>query len=483
LFLRADATSVLWSGAEVALRCGLRMDVGDLKSKELRTFAALHAALHDPVENRRDKARKALAKFLSDRGLTHNDIPAIFARIGQLEAASAPPPPPNDPRDAQPNPFEDPAYTPAGLVRGIVEKYLTMEWHVAVIYSLWLVFTHVYLQFEIAPRLVMVSEGPDAGKSTARKVASHLVYRPNEEALGTAAAIRDYLDHGPGTILLDELDYLDADARRQLLKLWNLGHERGAKISLMVKGRRKLVSIHAPILGAGIGDVLERTQQTRTFRLDMEPYTQETKPERRYDSSDVADLNAVYSYLRNWARNVKLNPDPDTAGLIRRFADNARGLLAVADSCGREWGRLARDAVMVFADREKAEQPHLLIVKHGLAIFDAAGLDQAKDVISTVQFNRELRLLEFPDAHWSRYRGAGGMAYPHPITVSEQAALLRRKPNKIASFSQWPGGKRIPGMTSSKAYRRGDFEAAWRKHEAAKERAELRLRLVTPISD
>src|SRR5262249_4276640 len=156
--------------------------------------------------------------------------------------------------------FKDPAFTPVGLVRGIIEKYLAMEWYVSVIYSLWIVFTHVYTRFEIAPRLVMVSEGPDSGKSTARKVASHLVYRPNEEALGTAAAIRDYLDHGPGTILLDELDSLDADTRRQLLKLWNLGHERGAKISLMVKGRRKLVSIHAPILGAGIGDILERTQ-------------------------------------------------------------------------------------------------------------------------------------------------------------------------------------------------------------------------------
>ena len=125
----------------------------------------------------------------------------------------------------------------------------------------------------------------------------------------------------------------------------------------------------------------------------MAPYTEETKPERRYDSGDVGDLDTVYAYLRNWARNVKLNLDPDTTGLIHRFADNARGLLAVADSCGPEWGKLARDALMVFSDRERAEQPHFLIVKHGLAIFDALGLNQAGDVISTVQFNRELRLL------------------------------------------------------------------------------------------
>jgi hypothetical protein len=153
----------------------------------------------------------------------------------------------------------------------LIEKYLSMKWYISVIYSLWIVFTHVYIKFEIAPRLVMVSEEPDSGKSTARKVASHLVYRPNEEAFGTAAAIREYINQGPGTILLDELDYLDKDARRELLKLWNLGHERGAKVSLMVKGRRKLVDIHAPILGAGIGDILERTSMLTCRRPPRRP--------------------------------------------------------------------------------------------------------------------------------------------------------------------------------------------------------------------
>jgi hypothetical protein len=75
------------------------------------------------------------------------------------------------------------------------------------------------------------------------------------------------------------------------------------------------------------------------------------------------------------------------------------------------------------------------------------------------------------------------MAYPHPITVPEQAALFRRKPNKVMSFSHWPAGKRLPGTSSIKVYRRGDLEAALRRHEAAQERAGPRLRLVTPTSD
>jgi hypothetical protein len=450
------------------------------KETTAQQFAKIFAVFVDPgtPQGIRDNAESRMDAWLKRHGKTRSEIPSILAQAAVDDAASRPPPQPSDPRDTQTQPFDDPAFTPAGLVRGLSEKYLTMEWYVSVIYSLWICFTHVYTQFEIAPRLALVSEVPDAGKSVARKVARHFVYRPNEEALGTAAALRDYLHQGPGTMLLDELDYLDADARRQLLKLWNLGHERGAKISLMVNGKRELVSIHAPILGAGIGNFLERTQETRTFRLDMEPYTEETRPERRYDSGDVGDFDAVYAYLRHWARNVKLNLDPDTTGQIRRFADNARGLLAVADSCGPEWGKLARDALMVFSDREKAEQPHFLIVKHGLAIFDALGLDRAGDIYSTVQFNRELRLLDLPDARWSRYRGAGGMAYPHQITVPEQAALLRKRPNAITSKAHWPPGKRIPG-TSLKVYRRGDFETALRKHEPAQKCTEPGLPLLT----
>src|SRR6516165_256046 len=271
------------------------------KKTPAQTFAAIFArftAGSTPEE--RATGERMMDRWLARHGKTRADIPQILAQAVADEAASQPPPPPSDPRDTKPHPFKDPAFTPFGLVHGIVGKYLTMEWYVQVIYALWIVFTHVYTQFEIAPRLVMVSEGPDSGKSTARKVASHLVYRPNAEALITAAALREYLDQGPGTVLLDELDYLDTDARRELLKLWNHGHERGAKMSWMVGGKRKSVDIHAPVLGAGVGgDFLERTQASRTFRLDMEPYMEETRPERRYDSNDVGDLNQVYSFLRN----------------------------------------------------------------------------------------------------------------------------------------------------------------------------------------
>jgi hypothetical protein len=237
------------------------------KSTPAQTFKRIFDTwMHPSTDPKtRSNAERKMDAWLKRNGKTFTDISAILAQAAAEIAAAAPPPPPSDPRDAQPHPFEDPRFTPVGLVHGIVLKYLVMEENVAVVYSLWIVFTHVYTQFEIAPRIALESDEPDAGKSTARKVGSHLAFRPNEETLGSEPAIREHLDRGPGTVFLDELDLIEMDTRRALLRLWNLGHERGAKIGLKEKGKRKLYNIHAPILGAGLGSFLERVQYTRTF--------------------------------------------------------------------------------------------------------------------------------------------------------------------------------------------------------------------------
>ena len=153
------------------------------KSTPAQTFARIFAVWACPgaLQGDRDNAERQMDAWLARYGKTRSDIPSILAQAGLDDAAAAPPPPPSDPRDTQPHPFENPRFNPASLVQGIVEKYLTMEWYVSVIYSLWIVFTHVYTLFEIAPRLVMVSEGPYSGKSTARKVARHLCTDPTRK--------------------------------------------------------------------------------------------------------------------------------------------------------------------------------------------------------------------------------------------------------------------------------------------------------------
>ena len=111
------------------------------------------------TEHERAEGEKKMDAWLRRHGEKRIDIQRILAKAAADTAARQSQTAQSDPRDAQPHPFGNPQYTPFGLVHGIVGKYLTMDWYVQVIYSLWIVFSHIYPQFEIAPRLVMVSEG------------------------------------------------------------------------------------------------------------------------------------------------------------------------------------------------------------------------------------------------------------------------------------------------------------------------------------
>jgi Protein of unknown function (DUF3631) len=444
------------------------------KSTPSQRFAKIFAMWVDnnaPDEVRAAAERK-LDQWLKNHNKTRGDISSILTQAAADDAAANPPPPPHDPRDSAPHPFEDPQFTPAGLVEGIVSKYLTMKPHVGVIYSLWICFTHVYLKFAIAPRLALTSEDPDSGKTTAKDIARHLVFRPNPEDLGTGAAIGEFLDQGPCTVLLDELDQVDTEGRRRLQLIWNLGHKRGAAYSMVIRGQRKLIRLHAPVLAAGVGSFLAPTQKSRAFNLEMEPYTEETKPEREYTSEDdFSDLDCVYSYLRNWAAKVKLNSKPAMPpGVLRRFGDNVRGLLAIADSCGPEWGQRAREAIMVLLEKEQAERPHITILRHGIVIFDALGVDQ----IRSTGFNRELKQLDLPDAKWTRYRGASGTEYARPIEMYEQARLLA-KAGIHSTRCRFADG------SQGRGYKRAQFEEALRNEKFGVGRG--RLRLVLPKSN
>ncbi len=342
------------------------------KTTPAQLFARMFMMWMDPAteDELRQTAKSKLEAWLKRHNKTWKDASAILAQAAADDAAAQPQPSPSDPRDAEPNPFDDPQFTPAGLVEGIVAKYVTMKPHVSVIYALWICFTHVYTRFSIAPRVALISERPDSGKSTALEIARYLVFRPNTETAGTGAAIADFLGQGPCTVLYDELDHVDAEARRRLQQIWDLGHRRGAQISLKIGGQRKLIGLYAPMLAAGVGSFLAPQQRSRTFVLEMEPYTEETKPQCEWSTAgeeDVQNLNKVYSFLRNWAGKKKLNPKPAMPpGVARRLADNVRGLLSIADSCSPEWGRRAREAVVFLLEKERAERFEFVMLQHGL---------------------------------------------------------------------------------------------------------------------
>ena len=285
------------------------------------------------------------------------------------------------------------------------------------------------------------------------------------------AAIRDHLgqtlsaNSASCSIVLDEVDLLEPAARRALLLLWNLGHLKGAKHSLMAGGHKKPTNLFAPMFAAGLGRILGPAQLSRTFVLRMRPYDEKTKPELDWwapgDEGDTAKsrketIDTFYRYLRYWAETRKFALQPRVpAGIIRRSADNFRSLLSVADVCGGNWPRRAREALVTLVKETIDDQPKAIILRHGLLIFQRL----EADVLEVKLFNSELRKLSEPEFDWNRYCSPTGVNRgEHPITISEQGRLLAPK---VKSHPTWPPGRspRKPG-DCKRLLHRSEFEAA-----------------------
>jgi hypothetical protein len=428
----------------------------------------------------RETAERKWRDWLKRRDKKPIDISAILAQAQRDDDAANPPPPPPPPPS---NPFNDPIYNAATLVEEIVERYVRMRSHVRIIFVLWVIATHVYVRFRVAPRVLLISEKPDSGKTTGLEVARSLIFRANEESFATEAALKEHLSEGPGSIALDEGDLLDATARKALLRLWNGGHTP-TKSAKMGGGRKKQAELFAPVIAAGLGRILGQAQLSRTFVLGMNSYGAEEAPKFNWwaqadsgpDSPEARKeaFGLIYQYLRHCAANWKLNPQPPMpAGVERRSADNFRSLLSVADACGGNWPRRAREAVVALISEMSAEQPEALIVRHGLLLFDHFDAEW----LEVGHFNQELHRLSEPEFDWNRFRGASGLDMNHhPISISEQGRLLGAA--GIKSHSMWPPG--LPRAQRRKGdcqrvYRRADFEAASHRGQSSTSSLVLRL--------
>ena len=99
------------------------------KKTPAQTFAAIFArftAGSTPEE--RATGERMMDRWLARHGKTRADIPQILAQSVADDAASRPPPPPSDPRDTAPHPFEDPrGSVPNRLRFGLSPEGLALE--------------------------------------------------------------------------------------------------------------------------------------------------------------------------------------------------------------------------------------------------------------------------------------------------------------------------------------------------------------------
>ena len=141
-------------------------------------------------------------------------------------------------------------------------------------------------------------------------------------------------------------------------------------------------------------------------------------------------IDTLYQYLRHWAETWKFNAATAHAGgSSRRSADNFRSLLSVADVCGGDWPRRAREALVTLINETTDDQPQVLIVRHGRLLFERLETDG----LEVGLFNRELHELSEPEFDWNRYRGPTGRPGPPADQHQRAGAPAGRAESPIAS--------------------------------------------------
>ena len=137
----------------------------------------------------------------------------------------------------------------------------------------------------------------------------------------------------------------------------------------------EVLDVRAQIAAIG---VLPLPIMHRSLLIRMERATRNL---RRFDESDLDDVNIAYAMALVWARGVKLDPDPKLLDELRnRPADNWRPLIAIADSFGRKWGAAARKAAVEFARTHTDEDAGVTLLKDIYTIFRAHRVDRLASV-------------------------------------------------------------------------------------------------------
>jgi Protein of unknown function (DUF3631) len=417
-----------------------------MKGPVRERLAKLFAMLGSDNANERENARAIIDEILRKNRKTWNDLTELLQTGSDGAGWNI-----QDDAAAPPSTSTGANIHALDLVHHLLEEHLELRPLEYAAIALWILHTHVYNQFLVTPRLALVSPVRGCGKTTALLLLALLTSRGRKDDGITAAAIFRLIDQQHCTLLLDEADNLGLEHNGILRSVLNSGHRKGGCLTRVIKDAPRRFSTFAPMAIAAIG-VLPLPIMHRSVVIHMERATRQL---RYFDESDRA-VNHAYGMIRAWARDVKLEHNPELPGELRnRPADNWRVLIAIADSFGRAWGATARKAAAEFSRTYRDEDAAVTLLSDIRTIYH----DLAVDRHASAKLVEELVGME--DAGWADWRGLRDDQQPRRLSQGELARLLA--PFGIRPRTIWPR-RRNQKSKSSKGYFRSQFESAWHKY-------------------
>lgn len=327
--------------------------------------------------------------------------------------------------------------------------------HAAVACTLWVAHTHAMEAWESTPRLAFLSPEPGSGKSRALEIAELLVPRPAMAVNMSSAALFRIIggEDGLPTILFDEIDTVfgpKAKDNEDLRGLMNAGWRRGVKTYRCAMHGRKVeleeYEAFSAVALAGLGN-LPDTILTRSVIVRMrrrapgervEPYRR-----RQHAPAGLELAEQLACWAKGHSDNLADARPVMPPGVEDRAADVWEPLLAIADSVGGDWPRLARNAAIALVT-DAQDTPASLGTR---LLADLRLIFADREQMSTAELLEALNAMD--EAPWGDLRGKA-------LDSRQLARLLRPynvKPDTIRTASGTPKG-----------YRREALWDAWQRY-------------------
>ena len=338
-----------------------------------------------------------------------------------------------------------------GEIVDALERHVVLPKGAAEAVAAWILFTHAFDAFTVAPMLALVSPEKRCGKTTTLDVVGAMVPRKLPAANISPAALYRTVETVTPTLLVDEADAF-LNRNEDLRGILNAGHTRSTAIVIRTVGddhEPRQFSTWCPKLIASIGK-LASTIEDRSIVILMRRRAPGEKVVRlRRDRID-GEFESVRSRAARWAADhLDELRDADPAvpeELHDRAQDNWRPLLAIADMVGGPWPERLRHAALALHGKSIAEDDSIGVQL--LADIQALFAGSSDDVIASDVLVK--KLLELADRPWADF------AKGHGLNQYGLARLLRK-------FDVRSRSVRTDGKTP-KGYRRADLEDAFLRY-------------------
>jgi putative DNA primase/helicase len=338
-----------------------------------------------------------------------------------------------------------------GEIVAAIRRYVVLVCGAEVAIALWVLLTHAFDAWTIAPYLTLVSPEKRCGKTTTLDVVAAIVPRKLPAANISPAALYRTVEMVIPTLLIDEADTF-LGRNEDLRGILNAGHTKSTAVVIRTVGddhTPRQFSTWCPKFIASIGAV-PSTIGDRSILIPMRRRAPGENVARLRRDRIGAEMEPLRRKAARWAvDHIGELGDADPAvpsELHDRAQDNWRPLLAIADAIGGSWSDRARKAALSLNGADSSDNQSLGV--RLLADIQILFKSEFADQLPSEKIVKAL--IEIEDGPWAEHNKGRG------LTVNGMASLLK-------PFNIRPRTIRFLGKTP-KGYRLVDFEDTFQRY-------------------